>query len=198
VVLAGGPRKRGPLIHPAGLFPGFVILLGLWGMAGYLTFLPVYAPEAGLDGSAVPLAMYAFIVVGLRVIGARWPDRFGAARLSGAALALSAVGLAILGLVPLPIGVFVGTAVFAAGVAFTMPALLTLAVSRVPESERGTVVGTATVFLDLAFGIAPVAIGLMARSTGYGPTFVASAALAALASGLLIARRSSLELRPVA
>ncbi|HEU0234924.1 MAG TPA: MFS transporter, partial [Candidatus Limnocylindrales bacterium] len=77
-------------------------------------------------------------------------------------------------------------------VAFTMPALLALAVSRVPETERGTVVGTATVFLDLAFGVAPVVIGLIARSTGYGPTFLISAALAILASGLLVARRGSL------
>jgi MFS family permease len=191
-VLAGGPRERGRLIHPSGLFPGLVILLGLWGMAGYLTFLPVYAPEAGLDGSGAPLALYAFIVVGLRVVGARWPDRFGAARLSGAALALSAVGLAVLGLVATPVGVFAGTAIFAAGVAFTMPALLALAVSRVPETERGTVVGTATVFLDLAFGIAPVVIGLIARTTGYGPTFLLSAALALVASGLLVARRASL------
>jgi MFS family permease len=174
-VLAGGPRVRGPLIHPAGLFPGLIILLGLWGMAGYLTFLPVYAPE-----------------MGLRVVGRRWPDRFGAARLSGAALAVSAVGLAVLGLFASPVGVFVGTAVFAAGVAFTMPALLSLAVSRVPETERGTVVGTATVFLDLAFGVAPVVIGLIARSTGYGPTFLISAALAILASGLLVARRGAL------
>ena len=195
-VLAGGPRVRGPLIRPAGLFPGLVILLGLWGMAGFLTFLPVYAPEAGLDGSGIPLALYAFIVVGLRVVGARWPDRFGAARLSGAALALSAVGLAVLGLVASPIGVFVGTAIFAAGVAFTMPALLALAVSRVPETERGTVVGTATVFLDLAFGIAPVVIGLIARSTGYGPTFLISALLAIVASGLLVARRGALTVRP--
>lgn len=191
-VLAGGPRVRGPFIHPAGLFPGLIILLGLWGMAGFLTFLPVYAPETGLDGSGTALALYAFIVVGLRVVGRRWPDRFGAARLSGAALALSAVGLAVLGLFASPVGVFVGTAVFAAGVAFTMPALLALAVSRVPETERGTVVGTATVFLDLAFGVAPVVIGFIARSTGYGPTFLISAALAILASGLLVARRGSL------
>ena len=74
-----------------------MILIGLWGMAGFLTFLPIYARELGLDGAGLPLAIYAVIIVGLRIIGARWPDRFGAARLSGAALAFSAVGLAIIG-----------------------------------------------------------------------------------------------------
>jgi MFS family permease len=192
VVPAGAPRPRTPLIHPAGLFPGLVILLGLWGMAGFLTFLPLYAPDVGLADAGLPLALYALIVVGLRVIGATWPDRFGAARLSGAALALSAVGLAVLGLVPSPVGVYAGTAIFASGVAFTMPALLTLAVSRVPEHERGTVVGTATLFLDVAFGVAPVGLGAIADAGGYGPVFLVSALLAAVASVLLLARRAAL------
>ncbi len=192
-------QPRGPLIHPAGLFPGFIILVGMWGLAGFLTFLPLYAREVGLDGAGLPLASYAIVVIGLRIVGARWPDRFGAARLSGVALTITAAGLAIIGLVPTPVALVAGTIVFAAGVAFTMPALLTLAVARVPAEERGTVLGTATLFLDLSFGVAPVAIGLMAGLTGYGPTFLLSAALAAIGSVLLLARRQSLALsQPVA
>jgi MFS family permease len=192
-VVRRGPRTRTPLIHPAGIFPGVVILFGLWGMAGLLTFLPAYARHVGLSDSGLPLAMYALVVVGLRVVGARWPDRFGAARLSGIALAVSAVGLAILGLWPSPVGLYAGVLVFASGVAFTMPALLTLAVSRVPEGERGTVVGTATLFLDIVFGTAPVALGFIADDLGYGAAFLASAGFAALASVLLVLRRSSLQ-----
>jgi MFS family permease len=190
-----GHRPRAPLIHPAGLFPGFIILLGFWGMAGFLTYLPLYARTVGLDGAGPPLTVYALIVVGLRVVGARWPDRFGAARLSSTALIVSAVGLTVIGLAPTPIGLMVGTAVFASGVAFTMPALLSLAVSRVPPEERGTVVGTATVFLDVAFGFAPVVLGLIADRTGYGSTFLVSAAVATFAGLLLVARRASTQER---
>jgi MFS family permease len=191
VVVRHGPRPRTPLIHPAGLLPGFVILLGLWGMAGFLTFLPLHAREVGLDDAGVPFTVYALIVVGLRVMGARWPDQYGAVRLSGTALVLTAAGLTVIGVVATPVGLFVGTALFASGVAFTMPALLSYAVSRVPEGERGTVVGTATLFLDIAFGVAPVALGLVADVTGYGATFLVSAVLALAASGLLVARRGS-------
>ena len=196
--MAPGDRpRRGPLIHPAGIFPGIIILFGLWGMAGFLTFLPLYGPEVGLDGVGLPLTAYALVVVGLRIVGATWPDRFGAARLSGAALAISAVGLTIIGLAPNTVVLMAGTIVFAAGVAFTMPALLSLAVSRVPPTERGTVVGTATVFLDLVFGFAPAVLRFVAEATDYGVTFLVSAAFAAIAAALLVARRASLE-RPVA
>jgi MFS family permease len=188
-----GPHVRGPLIHPAGLFPGFISLLGLWGMAGFFTFLPLHARQLGMDGAGVPFVLYATVVVVLRLIGAKWPDRYGAARVSGAALAVSAAGLAMIGLLPSPEGLVAGTLVFAVGVAFIMPALLSLAVSRVPPTERGTVSGTVTVFLDVSFGIAPVTLGMIATRAGYEPTFLVSAGLSALGAVLLVARRRSLE-----
>ena len=60
-------------------------------------------------------------------------------------------------------------------------------------TERGTVSGTVTLFLDVSFGVAPVVLGLIANRAGYEPTFVFSAALAALGALLLIARRRSLD-----
>jgi MFS family permease len=126
-----------------------------------------------------------------RIVGATWPDRFGAARLSGVALAISAIGLAVIGLIPTSLGLMLGTLVFASGVAFTMPALLSLSVSRVPATERGMVVGTATAFLDLAFGVAPVVLGFVADASGYRMTFLVSAFLSIIAVTVLRATRMS-------
>ncbi len=187
---AGRPeRHRARLLHPAGIFPGIVIMLGLWGMAGYLAYISLYTPEIGAGGPGPALALYALIVVALRVIGATWPDRFGAARLSGVALVVAAIGLAILGSVPTVAGLYVGTAIFAVGVAFTMPALLALAVSRVDPDDRGAVVGTATLFLDVVFALAPAVLGPLGDAGGYGSTFLVSAAFALAASVLLLAGR---------
>ena len=36
-------RVRVRLFHPAGLFPGLLVLLGTWGMAGYFAFVPLHA-----------------------------------------------------------------------------------------------------------------------------------------------------------
>ena len=61
---------------------------------------------------------------------------------------------------------------------------------------RGSVVGTATVFLDVVFGTAPVVLGFVADATSYGATFLVSAALTVVAAVLLLTRRDSLE-RPL-
>jgi MFS family permease len=183
--------SRGRLIHPAGIFPGLLIMSGIWGMGGFLAFLPLHAVKLGLNGAGPALALFAGIMVALRILGARLPDRLGAARLSGTALAVSAIGLAILGLAPGIGGLLLGTAVFAVGVAFTFPALMALAVSRVPPAERGSVVGTASAFLDLAFGIAPASLGVIADASGYPGAFLVSAIIAAGGSLLLVIRRDA-------
>ncbi len=188
-----GPRTRARLIHPAGIFPGFLILTGAWGMAGYLAFVPLHATNLGMDGAGGALAIYALVIVGLRIVFAKLPDQLGAARVSGAALLATAAGLTIIGLANGPIGLLVGTAVFAGGVAFMFPALMSLAVARVDETERGAVVGTTTAFLDLSFGLSPAVLGFVAGASGYGGAFLVSAAIALGGAILLIARRDSVR-----
>jgi MFS family permease len=195
---ATGERPpRTPLIHPAGILPGFLIMTGTWGMAGFFAFLPLYATELGVDSAGPALALYALIVVTLRIIFAKLPDQIGAARLSGSALVGSALGLGILGLVGTPVGLYLGTAVFATGIAFLFPALVALAVARVDETERGTVVGTTTAFVDLSFGLSPAILGLAVGTIGFGGIFLVSAVIALGGSVLLGVLRDSL-VAPVA
>ena len=190
---ATGERPpRTPLVHPAGLLPGFLIMTGTWGMAGLLAFLPLYTAELGMGGAGPAFGLYALIVVTLRIVFAKLPDQIGAARLSGFALVGSAVGLGVLGVVSNPVGVYVGTAIFATGIAFLFPALVSLAVARVDETERGTVVGTTTAFVDLSFGLAPALLGLAVGAIGFGGIFVVSAVIALGGSVLLGLVRNAL------
>lgn len=181
----GGPPARHRLVHPAGLLPGLLLLAGITGMAGFLTFVPLYALDLGLDGSRGVLLLFAGIVVGIRSVGARLPDRLGAARATRAAMALTAAGLAVVGVWPVPAGLVAGTAVFAVGIALLTPAVLTLAVEGVAPRERGAVLGTTSSFLDLAIGLGPATLGLVAASTGRPGVFLGGAAVAA--AGLLLA-----------
>jgi MFS family permease len=178
----------GSLLHRRGIVPGLLVLCGAWGMGAYFAFLPLLGDELGLDGVGGYLAAFALVVIGLRLVGARLPDRFGAARLSGTALVLSASGMAIAGLFPTEIGLWVATVVFAGGVAFTFPAIVALSVMGVPPAERGAVVGTTSLFLDVAFGLSPALLGLLAVSTGYPPTFLVSGVVAAIGATYLLFR----------
>ncbi len=182
----------GRLLHHRGIVPGLLVLCGAWGMGAYFAFLPLLADDLGLGGVGGYLAAFALVVIGLRIVGARLPDRFGAARLSGTALVLNAVGMAIAGLAPSEVGLWVATVVFAAGVAYTFPAIVALAVMGVPPAERGAVVGTTSLFLDVAFGLSPAVLGFMAGSTGYPATFLVSAAVAATGAAWLLLRGGSL------
>lgn len=173
-----GADHPGGLIHRHGIIPGLLVLCGAWGMGAYFAFLPLLGDELGLDGVGGYLAAFALVVIGLRIVFARLPDRLGPARLSGTALVLSTSGMVVAGLFPTEIGLWVATFVFAGGVAFTFPAIVALSVMGVPPDERGAVVGTTSLFLDVAFGLSPALLGLMAVTTGYPATFLVSGIVA--------------------
>lgn len=179
----------GQLLHRRGLEPGLLLLCGVWGMGPFFAFLPLLADELDLGGAGTFFTVFALVVVGLRIVGARLPDRVGAARLSGTALVVSAAGMALAGLAPTFPGLLAGTVVFAIGVAFTFPAIMAMAVIGVPAQERGAVVGTAGLFVDAAFGLSPAVLGLLALSAGYPSTFLVSAVIAAIGAAWLLIRR---------
>lgn len=191
-----GTRRRGRILHPAGLLPGVIILCGLWGMAAFLTFLPLHATALGLSGAGPALAVFGAVVITVRLFGAKLPDRVGAVPLTATALGFTAVGSVIIGLVGGLPGLLLGSAILGVGVAMTMPAVLTLAIGRAPATERGSVVGTASLFLDLAFGLAPVFLAPLAAGAGYPAIFLASSGMAVLGAAILVATRSRLVVAP--
>jgi len=191
---AGAPPSKHPLIHPRGVVPGLLALCGVWGMGPFFAFIPLMVEDLGIGTAAPYLGAFAIVVVVLRLVGARLPDRIGASKLTGSALVATAIGLVISGLavakvVPVGEGLMLGTIVFAAGVAFTMPAILAMAVVGVAPDERGAVMGTAGLFVDAAFGLSPAVLGFLATFTAYPATFVVSAVIAAMGAGYLLIRR---------
>ncbi len=166
-----GSAARRHLVHRAGLLPGVVMLTSIWGMAGFLTFVPLYALDVGMDGSRLVLLVFGGIVVAIRSLGARIPDQLGAVRATRIALALSAAGLAVVGTWQTPAGLVTGAVIFAIGIALFTPALMTLAMEGVAPRERGSVIGTTSAFIDLAFGLGPATLGFVAAAIGRPETF---------------------------
>jgi MFS family permease len=173
-----------PLIHRAAIRPGVILWANLVAMAGYFAFLPLYAPDAGLEGSRLIFLLFSTVVIAVRSAGARVPDRIGPRRASLAALVSTAVGMLVLASWPGAGGVVTGTVVLAVGQALAFPALMTLAMRGVPASERGSLVGTFGAFVEVSFALGPVLLGVVAAWIGFRGAFLA-AALVAL-SGLLL------------
>jgi predicted MFS family arabinose efflux permease len=179
--------SSGKLLHPAALRPGLVLVSAVLGFAGYYTFLALYARELGLDRVGPLFLVLAVIIVGIRIVGRRLPDRLGPKRASSLALVLLASGLVVIGLWNTQVGLVAGTVVFAVGQALAFPSLMTLAVAGAPPADRSSVVGTFTAFADVGFAVGAVSLGVVAHAAGYEGVFLAAAA-ASLAGLFVLAR----------
>ena len=180
------------LVHPAGLLPGAALATSVWGLSGFNAFVPLYALHLGMSGSRGAFVMYSVIVLSIRSIGRRIPDRLGPLRTARFSLGVTAAGMMIVGLWATAAGLFVGVAVFAVGQSLAFPALMTLAVEGAPASERGSVIGTFTAFFDLAFGLGAVSLGVVSELLGYSGLFVTAGLIALAGMGLmmLVSRRA--------
>lgn len=175
------------LLHPAALGPGLVLIASAFGFAGFNAFVALYARDLGLAGAGWVFFLYSAIVVAIRIFGRRLPDQLGAKQASGSALALLAVGLLTIGLWNQPLGLFLGTAVFAAGTALAFPALMTLAVDRAEVADRSSVIGTFSACIDVGFACGALTLGAVASVAGYEGVFIAGA-LASVVGALVLAR----------
>lgn len=176
--VADAPRAR--LLHPAGLVPGLIMLTSVWGFAGYMAFVRLYADDLRMSGAGGVLAMYGSIMVAIRLFGARLPDVLGPGRAGLIGLSLSASGLAIVGFTGTVPGLFMGTVMFAMGQALAFPAFMSMAAGGAPPAERGAAIGTITAFIDLGFTAGPVSLGVIASRFDNRATFLGGAAIAAV------------------
>ncbi|HSK21741.1 MAG TPA: MFS transporter [Egicoccus sp.] len=180
-----GPQRPPRLVHPAGILPGVVLLASIVGMAGFLAFVPLHVLDLGMRGSGGVLAVFAGVVVLVRSVGARLPDVLGPRQAIRAALSMSVVGLIIVGQWRSPGGLLIGAVVLAGGIALLTPSVFAVAAAAVPPGERGQVMATTSAFIDIAFGVGPFTMGLVAALAGRPAVFLAGAAAAAAGLALV-------------
>ncbi len=173
------PPHGGKLIHRAALAPGLVLFLGFVSLAGWQGFVKLYArDDLGVDNVAGVFTLYGVLILVIRIVGARLPDRLGARRAGTGALALGAAGMGIVVVWPSIAGLYVGTAVFALGQSLAYPAMLVLSLSGVDDSERASVVGTFSSAFDLSMGLGGLVCGVVADVFDYRTMFATCVAFA--------------------
>jgi MFS family permease len=159
--------------------PGAVIALEMFGFAALVVFSPLYARELGMQGAGLVLLVNAAVLVAMRVLGRRLPDRVGPRRAASAGVLLAAGGIGLAAVLGSPAGLYLGAAVFGAGHALLYPALFLLAVGRAPEDERSAALGSLKALEGLGFAFAAAFIGLTASLGGYGVAFGVAAVITA-------------------
>ena len=197
------PPKRGLIYGPA-VWPGVILAMGIITFPAMQGFMPKLMDERSLGDAGPIFASYGILVLVLRLLARKMPDRLGTAKTAAIALAGASAGMVVMALFVSRTGFFVGTAVLAVGGSLLYPALMVAAVEGVPANERAQAMGTFTMFFELSGGVGAPVLGLVAFAAGTTvAAFAASAVFAALGLPLLVfwqmrRGRSSLVARPVA
>ncbi len=192
VVPAPAGGEPAPLINRAALTPGFVLFLGMIGLAGFAAFMPLYVSDVGLEDSSSVFLLYGCTILLVRILGAKIPDRIGPLRAGTLSTAAAATGLIVIAFVETKVGLYLGTIIFSIGMSLLYPSVLTLALTGVPDSQRGSAVGTISSFFDLSQGIGAAVLGVSVKIGGYRAGF-SLAALSAVAALVLL--RSGIDPR---
>jgi MFS family permease len=173
------------------LRPGLLVFFGLLGFGGYNAFAALYARELDFHHPGLIFGLFGLVVVLVRTLGRRLPDRLGGRRTLAISFVCLVVGLATIGAWQAVPGLFVGTVVFAVGQALVYPSAILLAMETSSAVERSAVVGSVGAFVDVALGFGAFFLGALAEVTSYSNAFLVSAAIASC--GLF----ALLSIRPV-
>ncbi|MCP5025845.1 MAG: MFS transporter [Actinomycetia bacterium] len=179
-----GNRLSRMLYLPA-LAPGFVLMMGIVTFTALNGFMPLYVEEFDLGSAGGILMAYGLLVLVMRVIGSKIPDRWGTRRTAVVSLLGQVAGMAVMGVWNSTLGVYVGAAVLAVGGSFLYPALLTAAIYNVPDDARARATSTFSVAFELSSGIGGPVLGVAAALGGTRWAFFAAAAFAAAGIPLL-------------
>lgn len=177
-------RTTRRLLHPAAITPGLVLLTGGIGYAAVTGFGSLYARHVGISGGLL-YAVFAVTVIGVRIVSGALADARGALGVAVPGLVLSSVGLLTMATLQRPATAAAGVAVFGVGFALVFPALMAFAVGRVPDHERGEVLGSFTAFLDIGMGGGAYLIGAIADAAGFGAAYATPAVLCLCGAALL-------------
>ena len=83
-------------VNRAALGPGTVLFLGLIPLAGFTAFMPLYADDQLGIASGPIFLLYGVLILGVRIFGARLPDRSAGVDAGTLALVLAAVGIGLI------------------------------------------------------------------------------------------------------
>jgi MFS family permease len=186
-------------LRPALRLPIFgTVAFGL-SMTSYMVFLKPYAVAVGIDSITPFFVAYTLTAVGVRLVGSRWPDRFGLKPVLYPAMVSLSIGILNLLLLRSIGGLIVSGALCGMGHGFIFPILSVMLIQRETEENRGSVVTLFTLLYDSGLLIGAPLLGFIARGNRYMPMFIFAALIqaASLTAFILLDREEGAARRSV-
>lgn len=168
------------------VIPGMILAGGIVSWTAFSSFVPGFAKQLGLGGSAAFFTLYSILCLVIRLVGARWPERIGLKRTVMFALVCLTLGTGVVALLASEAGIWVGTVLMGFGMSFLYPSLLAMSVQRVDDMRRVAVVASFTAFFEIGSAVGGLSLGIIGQALGKRSTFVGGAAFAAAGLMLLL------------
>ena len=132
----------------------------------------------------------------VRVVLGHLPDRMGGYRVALWSLGVEAIGQVTIWAASNEVVALGGALVTGLGCTLIFPALGVEVLKRVLPANRGSAMGAFIAFLDIAYGVAGPAAGLVAGVFGYAAVYLLGAASAVLGTAVIVtaSRPVALEL----
>lgn len=170
---------------------GLGLMLQGVGLSGLTAFASLYFAARQWDSAGWVMTAFGAGFIAVRMLLGHLPDRLGGYRVAAWSLAVEAMGQALLWFAPNAGVALAGAMVTGLGCALVFPALGVEALKRVPPANRGSAMGAFVAFLDIAYGLAGPAAGVIAGHFGYAAVYAFGAGCALLGAALALALRPS-------
>ncbi|OCI97127.1 arabinose transporter [Agrobacterium sp. 13-626] len=202
LIAAAIATRATPHMSPAGnRLPFYRVVGQIWkeglglmlqgvGLSGLTAFASLYFAAHGWGNAGLVMTAFGVGFIFVRVVLGNLPDRIGGYRVATWSLVIEAIGQAMVWAAPTEIVALAGALVTGLGCALVFPALGVEALKRVLPANRGSAMGAFVAFLDIAYGFAGPAAGLVAGQFGYAAVYLLGAACAIVGAGLVVTARN--------
>jgi len=168
---------------------GLGLMLQGVGLSGLTAFASLYFAAHAWAHAGLVMTAFSIGFILVRLVLGNLPDRIGGYRVALWSLVVEAIGQAMVWGAPNASVALAGALVTGLGCALIFPALGVEALKRVLPANRGSAMGAFVAFLDIAYGFAGPAAGLVAGQFGYAAVYLLGAACALLGAGLIATAR---------